>query len=195
MLKKPTITLRHIRHCLVYWLLILTRFDWPNKSKCNFSSFVTGFEIICCRTKVLRPALMQVYQDTCIFFEQNLTKNWRPPRLRTFGNGARKRGTCKHVYFLTRPHCLRNLLQSFKIFLKWNHPDFLAATFCLMSNVYEYAIFTCECVHPIWFTNLNLCWNLLQLSGCTKNGLNGFLSLLYPHFFQMAISHSLNFIK
>ena len=35
-------------------------------------------------------------------------KNWRPPRLRAFGSGGRKRNTYEYACLLTRPDCCRN---------------------------------------------------------------------------------------
>ena len=35
-------------------------------------------------------------------------KNWRLPRLRAFGSGARKRNTYEYACLLTRPDCCRN---------------------------------------------------------------------------------------
>ena len=34
-------------------------------------------------------------------------KNWRPPRLRAFGSGGRKRNTYEYACLLTRPDCRR----------------------------------------------------------------------------------------
>ena len=38
----------------------------------------------------------------------HLKKNWRPPRLRAFGSGGRKRNTYEYACLLTRPDCCRN---------------------------------------------------------------------------------------
>ena len=35
------------------------------------------------------------------------SKNWRPPRLRAFGSGGRKRNTYEYACLLTRPDCRR----------------------------------------------------------------------------------------
>ena len=37
-----------------------------------------------------------------------MSKNWRPPRLRAFGSGGRKRNTYEYACLLTRPDCCRN---------------------------------------------------------------------------------------
>ena len=37
-----------------------------------------------------------------------ILKNWRPPRLRAFGSGGRKRNTYEYACLLTRPDCCRN---------------------------------------------------------------------------------------
>ena len=38
----------------------------------------------------------------------SISKNWRPPRLRAFGSGGRKRNTYEYACLLTRPDCCRN---------------------------------------------------------------------------------------
>ena len=42
------------------------------------------------------------------FSASETAKNWRPPRLRAFGSGGRKRNTYGYACLLTRPDCCRN---------------------------------------------------------------------------------------
>ena len=49
-----------------------------------------------------------VLLETISCSKKHSKKNWRPPRLRAFGSGGRKRNTYEYACLLTRPDCCRN---------------------------------------------------------------------------------------
>ena len=49
------------------------------------------------------------FMPPCPGFPTSFEKNWRPPRLRAFGGGGRKRNTHECICLLARPDCCRSV--------------------------------------------------------------------------------------